>query len=134
MTTITTKVLSLMTIAAVGWLVGCGGAGAQATAEQGVSATAAAGDVPATAWCSGGSTNCTATAACPGDMEIVYGYWWYIVPDGVSPAYGICGSNSGTCQPGQRSCAFTTSISRCSNPGWSRQMGFIYSECRTRVH
>lgn len=121
---------TILAIAAVGCFLTDGTAvHAEQAAQKSGSAVAAAGSTAVTAWCSGGSTNCTATATCPANMTIVHGYWWYIVPDGVGPAYGICGSNSGTCQSGQTSCAFTTSMSGCGNPGWGRQMGFLYATC-----
>jgi hypothetical protein len=124
-------VRGLLVVAAVGGFLAGGEVGAQAqqVRAQG-SAAAAPGSTAVTAWCSGGSTNCAATATCPANTNIVHGYWWYIVPDGVGPAYGICGSNSGSCQSGQNSCAFTTSSSGCSLPGWSRQMGFLYATCQ----
>jgi hypothetical protein len=120
------KHLSLAVIVAVNVILLAG----RASAQEPRSAVAPAGSTVVTAWCSGGSGTCTANATCPGDKTIVNGYWWFIVPDGVGPAYGICGSNSGTCQSGQNNCTFTTSISGCGNPGWNRQMGFLYATCK----
>ena len=125
--------LLILALAAGGWFI-AGSAQAQqaqvqAPAQSG-SAVAAAGSTAVTAWCSGGSSPCTATATCPANTSIVNGHWWYIVPDGTGAAFGICSTNSGTCQAGQNSCAFSTSQSGCGSPGWWRQTGFLYATCR----
>ena len=124
--------LLMLALAAAGWFIVGGGAQAQQAQVQAQSgsAVAPAGSTAATAWCSGGTAPCTATATCPANTSIAHGYWWYIVPDGINPAYGICGVNSGTCQSGQSACSFTTSMSGCGAPGWFRQIGFLYATCR----
>jgi hypothetical protein len=114
----------MIAASAIALLLGCIAADAQQSM-----AVAPAGSTPVTASCSGGSGPCTATATCPANKSIVSGFWWFVVPDGVGPAYGICGNSSGNCTPGNNSCAFTTSFSGCGQPGWGRQMGFLYAAC-----
>ncbi|HWA92581.1 MAG TPA: hypothetical protein VG889_21295 [Rhizomicrobium sp.] len=79
--------------------------------------------------CSGGTGSCIAAAACPLGV-IKSGGWWYIVPDGTNPAYGICNNAAGLCKSGVTSCAIQTSPgTACGSPGWSRQMAQVTISC-----
>jgi hypothetical protein len=116
--------VAMLASCAIGLLLGC-------TAARAEQQTAESGTVVVTDSCSGGSTSCSVSVACPSGTTIQSSYWWWIVPDGVNPAYGICGSNSGRCTEHGSSCSFVTASSGCGNPGWGRQMGFLYAACST---
>lgn len=85
---------------------------------------------PVFASCQGGNSPCTATAVCPGDKKIESGWATFTVPDGVGPAYGICGNATQACVVGTTSCAITTSYSTCGAPGWTRQFALVAIGCR----
>jgi hypothetical protein len=121
--------LKTLAASAFGLLLGCAAAQAQATSHA--TAVAPPGSVPIAGWCNGSSGPCTVEASCPANTTIVSGYWWFIVPDGVAPAYGICGSDTGFCQTGNSTCAFATHIPPgCAAPAWNRQIGFLYAVCK----
>lgn len=115
--------LKRLAASTLGLLLGCVAAQAQ------VSATAPTESVTITASTSGcPSGPCTVRANCPANQRIISGYFWFIVPDGIGAAYGICGSASGICV-GAPYCEFKTYSLGCAKPGWNRQMGFIYATC-----
>lgn len=79
--------------------------------------------------CSNPSGTCTATAACPIGSVIKSGWSFYIVPNGVQPAFGICGTASAACVKGTTSCSVTTASSVCTTPGWRNQTALVAIAC-----
>jgi hypothetical protein len=75
------------------------------------------------------TSTCTATAKYPGGRQVKSGWYFYIVPDGTGPAYGICGIGSGDCKIGDTSCSVTTKIEGCAKPGYSRETALVAITC-----
>lgn len=91
-----------------------------------------AGAVSVFGTCNNSGGSCTAQASCPSGKSITTGTAFYIVPDGKGPAYGICGTGSTTCQPGNNSCVINSAIepNGCGSPGWNRQVVEVSISCR----
>lgn len=98
---------------------------------------------PAYGYCDGTSNNspnnssgpCTAAAYCPNGFHVKDGVAYYVVPDGVDPAYGICGNGALRCNESSSSyCSITTySINTgshyCRDVGWKRQWAIVSIVC-----